>query len=696
MKPMRKKLLLTAIALASSLTVQQGFAQAGQNVVNEIQVISSTRRNEGLRDINASISVMNEAELKRVAATHYQEAVNRLPGVNISRNNGQESLVAIRSPILTGAGACGAFLLAEQGIPLRSAGFCNVNEMFDANTENAQRIEVVRGPSSAFYGSNAVHGMVNVLLPEPSERMDLSLETGPRGFLRANTAIGFDNGNFKHLFLVNGVSEEGWRDDSGYDQQKLSWLYQYSTAGGYKLDGGFTATNLNQETAGFVVGKNAYKDSKLRDTNPDSVAYRDNQSLRAWTRISKQFENNWEVVLTPYFRNANLNFIQHFLPGLPIEDNQHSSLGFQFSSYRDLSSNATLAMGLDMETTRGTLKETQKNPATGSAVVVGTVPVGKHYDYEVEATQIAPFLQYQRYFGNGWDMTLGLRYELMDYEYDNKMINGRTRDNGVPCGFGGCRFNRPADRSDDFDNLSPKLALRYRLNDQHNIQARLQKGFRAPQATELYRLQNAQTVADLDSVEIDSFELALEGAGSNWNYSITGFYMDKTDEIITDSARLNLNGSDTHHEGIELAGALALTDTLTFHGVFNIVDHTYDNDQLSGNININGNKVDTAPDTFGNFRIQWQPTPQISTELEWVNMGEYWEDPENLNEYEGHNLLNLRTAWNINSDVNIALNILNLTDIEYAERADWTSFGGKRYFPGEPVRAFLSVNWSLK
>ncbi|MEX2131180.1 MAG: TonB-dependent receptor plug domain-containing protein, partial [Pseudohongiellaceae bacterium] len=323
---MQKKLLVSAVALATAMTALHTQAQVGRQAIEEIQVISTSRRLEGLTDVNASVAVISEEDLRLVSATHFQEAANRLPGVNINRNNGQESLTSIRSPILTGAGACGSFLLAEEGIPLRSAGFCNVNEMFDAHTENASRIEVIRGPSSAFYGSNAVHGMINVVLPEPSEQTRISVETGPRGFLRGNLALGYDFGNFKELLLLNGVNEEGWKDDSGYDQQKASWLYEYTTAGGYQLNGGITATNLNQETAGYVVGKDSYKDESIRETNPDAIAYRDNQSLRAWTRVTKQFENDWELIVTPYFREANLNFIQHFLPGLPIEDNEHRSL----------------------------------------------------------------------------------------------------------------------------------------------------------------------------------------------------------------------------------------------------------------------------------------------------------------------------------------------------------------------------------
>ena len=86
--------------------------------------------------------------------------MQRVPGTWISRGNGQESLTALRSPVLTGAGSCGAFYMAADNISLRAPGFCNVNQLFDANTEQAGRIEVLRGPATALYGSNAMHGVI--------------------------------------------------------------------------------------------------------------------------------------------------------------------------------------------------------------------------------------------------------------------------------------------------------------------------------------------------------------------------------------------------------------------------------------------------------------------------------------------------------------------------------------------------------
>ena len=286
-----------------------------------------------------------------------------------------------------------------------------------------------------------------------------------------------------------------------------------------------------------------------------------------------------------------------------------------------------------------------------------------------------------------------MRFERMNYDYDNNMLTGRTREDGTVCGFGGCRYNRPADRSDTFANVAPKLGIRYQINDTHNAQFRVTRGYRAPQATELYRLQNDQTVADLDPVEIDSVELAFQGSTGNWTYEAVAFYMDKDNEIINNADRVNLNGIHTRHEGVELSGMYQLSDDWRLSAAYNHARHTYQNDQLVGGVNLDGNDVESAPRNFGTAQIQWSPISTLTTELQWVAMGEYYTNPENLNSYEGHNVFNLRTRWQATDALTLSVNILNLTDRKYAERADWTTFGGDRYFPGEPLRAFVGLDW---
>jgi len=92
--------------------------------------------------------------------------------------------------------------------------------------------------------------------------------------------------------------------------------------------------------------------------------------------------------------------------------------------------------------------------------------------------------------------------------------------------------------------------------------------------------------------------------------------------------------------------------------------------------------------------IKWQATPRQTHELEWVHIGEYYEDPQNQNEYDGHDLLNLRGSWSINNGARIFYRVMNITDEDYAERADF-AFGSDRYFVGTPRSVYLGLTLGL-
>ena len=81
-----------------------------------------------------SVEMISSEEIKFLNVTHSTELFNSSAGSWISRGSGQESLISLRSPVLTGAGACGSFLILEDGLPIRPAGFCNVNNLFEIST----------------------------------------------------------------------------------------------------------------------------------------------------------------------------------------------------------------------------------------------------------------------------------------------------------------------------------------------------------------------------------------------------------------------------------------------------------------------------------------------------------------------------------------------------------------------------------
>ncbi len=685
----------------AAFLIQPGLAKAdlidpSVQIPMENIVTTATREEADAMRLQGSISGLPGKVLELSAHTHIQETLLRIPGVNLQRGNGQEYLPAIRSPVLTGAGACGAFLMAEDGIPLRAAGFCNINELFEAHTEQAQRIEVLRGPGTALHGSNALHGIVNVITPDAlSNGGAAGFEFGPYDYSRVKLRRSMHSDNTGFGVNVTLTHDGGYRDDSGFDQQKISARYR-SQGERADITTGLSYSNLNQETAGYIEGEDAYKSRTLSESNPDPEAYRDARALRLWSRIDLQLADADHLVVTPYLRYTDMDFLQHFLPGNPLEENGQKSVGVQTAWYQQLSEDLALITGLDAELTQGFLKQSQGAPTQGSVFLQETIPSGKHYDYEVDAWVMAPFAHLDWRLADRWLLTAGLRYEHMDYDYDNRMLAGRTRDDGTTCGFGGCRYSRPEDGEDRFNNWSPKLGISYQLAQTHTAYFNLARGFRAPQATELYRLQRDQQVVDLDSERIDSLELGLKGQTPVLDYSLAVYLMEKDNFIFRDSDYFNVSDGETTHRGIEVELLYRISDRWDAGVNASYAQHRYDHDQLLTGININGNDIDSAPEHFGSARLGWNFSDHSRLELEWLHMGSYYLDPENLHQYEGHDLLNLRAMWSPRPGWRLYGRVLNLTNEEYAERADYTRFSEQRYFPGTPLTLFVGVEWQWR
>jgi len=148
-------------AVCVFICLVSGLSSAAE--LEEVVTIAS-RTDQLIANVPASIAVIDD-DLIAINHEHVSQALNQLAGVNLQHGSGQEYLPAIRSPVLTGAGACGAFLIAENSVPLRSAGFCNLNELFESHTEQAERIEVLRGPGTALHGSRK---MVRTVTGDPN------------------------------------------------------------------------------------------------------------------------------------------------------------------------------------------------------------------------------------------------------------------------------------------------------------------------------------------------------------------------------------------------------------------------------------------------------------------------------------------------------------------------------------------------
>lgn len=685
-----------ACLIAGASITAAATARAASPALEEI-VVTAQRQPVATLATPLSIGRVDRDAIDLLGATHSSEVLNRVPGVMVQRGSGQESLTAIRSPVLTGAGSCGAFLFLENGVPIRPVGFCNVNEMLEINTEQADAIEILRGTGTALYGSNSVHGTINVLQDAPPElpRWQLGLGLGPDQYARGSLVASHQGGTtglgIKALYTHDG----GWRDESGFDEGKLNTTLTTGAGGSIPSRFDLAATNLEQETAGFILGKNAYRDPDLSQQNLNPEAYRNANAVRLTGLVQPQTSLPGQLELRPYLRTSRMDFLQHFLLGQPVERNGQESAGVMTSFDWDLGRRVGLITGLDLEWADSFLVEDQENPTTGGSPAANAIrPVGLHYDYTVTSNVAGAYAQLDYALTDSLHAGAGVRIEYVDYRYDNRMLAGNTDENGVPCLPAGCLYSRPADRSDSFTNAAPKFSLRWDAITGLMLYANASRGFRPPEMTELYRLQRNQSVAELDSEQVDAYEIGLKFAGGDWRGELAGFDMRKDNVILRDSSGFNVSNGRTSHEGVEYSLTWQALDSLaaTVGGTY--ARHRYEFSRaIEGGETITaGNDIDTAPRNLLRAALNYAPIPGVVAEAEWLVVGDYYLDAANAHRYTGHELLNLRARWEFLPRWSLALRVNNALDRAYADRADF-AFGNYRYFPGRPRSVFAEVSW---
>jgi len=632
--------------------------------------VTATRIDEPAVLSAGTVNILGDDDFDHLIPLHPAEALNSVAGVNIHQGSGQEHLTAIRSPVLTGGAGAGSFLYLEDGVPLRAAGFGNVNGLFEAGTEFSQQVEVVKGPGSVLYGSNAQHGLINFISQAPDETGSLRLIASDDGQLSGRATLSTEH----HRISLHLGHDNGFREDSGFDQQKLQWRFDQEWDE-WEVSALTSFQNLNQETAGFLQeGEEAYRDRDLIEINAFPEAYRDAWSARTQAQFERDIGNN-RLALTPYARTSEIEFLRHFVPGQAREEQKHSSVGLLSTFYGH-----NYLIGLDAEYTSGSLFEFQDNPTRFSFVQ------GLHYDYDVNALVLSPYAQKDFSLGRDTTLTAGARLDYTRYAYSNNTDVGTSG-----------RFVRVADRTDEFVTLTPKLDLVHRLGLFSSVYARAARGARAPQTSDLYSLQINQTVGEVDSETLDMAEVGFKYHIDETRFSIAAFAMRKDNFFFRNANGFNVTDGETEHIGVELSGAARLTDWLSVSGEFSLADHTYAFTDLvnspSSSIT-NGDQVDSAPNTLANISMTATPTDRLTLSANMSHVGDYFTDPGNTRSYSGHEVFGARAAYDITEYLEIFIGVKNLFDTRYADRADF-AFGNDRYFPGRPRHVLIGLTQDL-
>ncbi|SDM78684.1 TonB-dependent receptor [Maricaulis salignorans] len=657
------------LAIAACLTSAPAGAQ-------DIITVTADRRGEPRDAAIIPVAVIDAVEIELVGAQHVSELLNRSAGANINRGNGAEHLTAIRSPVLTGGAGAGSFLYLEDGVPLRAAGFANVNGLFEALTGLAAGVELVRGPGSALHGSNALHGLVNILTPDPATTTTRAgFELGSFGRVRTSGVLARPGADVSAVLAVEAQHEDGWREAAGLDRVGVLARAD-GTAGDVRWQWSAGIVTLNQETAGYVTGGAAYEARTLSRANANPEAFRDAVAVRMALRLDGEWGSRWSWSLTPYARGNEMDLLMHFLPSQALEESGHTSVGLLASTARDFAG-GRITIGSDYEHTSGYLRETQSRPSIFSFVQ------GDHYDYDVDAHVLAVYAQGRWQVNESLAMQAGLRAEQTRFAYVNHLAADTIG-----------RFLRLGDRIDSFETLTPHAGAIWRLDADRSLFGRIARGARAPQTTELYRLQAGQEIDGTEPETLDSIEAGYrQNLGGDGRLELTAFSMAKRHVFFRDADGFNVTDGRTRHHGIEaeLDYPLAPAWRISLAGTW--ARHSYDFDRPVGTVSEVirvGADIDTAPRWLWDARLVWQPHAAWSGELQWSHTGAYYTDAANAHRYDGHDLLALRLRYAPTGRIEVFTGVRNLLDERYAERADF-AFGNERYFPGEPRAITIGI-----
>lgn len=194
------------------------FAQTTAQTVPSFQdtvVVSASLDPEQRQEVPASVTVIDKQEIEARQDDALGELVSTVPGVTVARSGGPGQVTSVW---MRGAESDQTLLLWN-GIPLNDPYFGGVNWNF-VSTDGLDRVEVVRGPFSALYGSNAVGGVVQVLTGS-EQGGTLRLEGGENGYGRAGLAAGADLGKVRFDATGHVRRGDGELHNEFFDSEEL-------------------------------------------------------------------------------------------------------------------------------------------------------------------------------------------------------------------------------------------------------------------------------------------------------------------------------------------------------------------------------------------------------------------------------------------------------------------------------------------
>lgn len=202
-------------------------------------VITPSRIEEDYSDISRDVEVVTSAQIVNEGSKNLAQALTNLTSVNVSDYGGPGGLKTIRMRGLTAA----QVLVMIDGRPVNSPRDGEI-DLSTIPLDNIARIEVLHGPASSIYGSQAMGGVVNIITKSPPKEKQKTEVYSSFGTFRTYTermSQGAKIGKLGYLISGEYQSSEGFRANSMFNQKGFNAKFDYelNSSNNFIVNSGF-------------------------------------------------------------------------------------------------------------------------------------------------------------------------------------------------------------------------------------------------------------------------------------------------------------------------------------------------------------------------------------------------------------------------------------------------------------------------
>ena len=371
--------------LTLALTLQESALRVDAVVVTAAGVAQRQMESQ------VSTGVVTGPEMRETRPSHPAEIAGRVAGVWVNvAGSGEGHMTAIRQPLTTNP----VYLYLEDGIPTRSTGFFNHNALYEINVPQAGRMEILKGPGTALYGSDAIGGVINVETRAPSlERSaELYAEGGAHGWSRALLSLSGTRGNAGLRGDLNLTQWEGWRNATGYDRQSATLRWDQRLGQSLKLKTVAAWSRIDQIDPS-ALPRTAFEATAEQNYFP--IATRKIEAFRALAALDLE-RKGLGITVTPFVRWNEMNLLPSWMLSFdPVYyTTGHKSAGVFTRAHYELPGLRTrVTGGLDFDYSPGQRLERIIAPTREGSVYTSYTPGTVIYDYDVTFRGASPYLQ---------------------------------------------------------------------------------------------------------------------------------------------------------------------------------------------------------------------------------------------------------------------------------------------------------------